>query len=276
MKYIATLVPDVIHNSIGVNTLTKAIAYLYWNHQVKYSSRSKPHDISGGTRDFVGEVRIKWQAEKTMKECKGKSLKEDYFPKAMAIVKEYDGKVLGQFKVIKKTGGEINPQMIAIFEWPDIATKERMMSDPRYKEIKPIRDAALSFLKLGYYEVSKDTTITFKEDKVYEFFGAWIDSKDKLDEYFKVSGPIKKNYGRPEPIFKTMLGVMKDAPNGSQTYRPQMVGIVEWDQSDDFYILTKNKDFKKKAKPLFEAAVARIDMLHTKIMINPPEKVTKN
>ncbi len=213
----------------------------------------------------------------TVIEGKEESLKKDYFPKAMPIVKEYGGKMLGRFKVIKKAGGEISPQMIGIFEWPNLAAKESLMQDIRYQKIKPIRDAASSFLKSGYYEVGKDTTIQFKEDKVYEFFGAWLDpspeSKDKLNEYFKVSGPIKKRYGRPEPIFKTMLGTYKGAPKGAEVYSPQMTGIVEWDKSEDFFILQENKDFKKYARPLFDAAIARIDWLHTKIMIKAPMKM---
>ena len=151
------------------------------------------------------------------------------------------------------------------------------MQDVRYQKIKPIRDAALSFLKIGYYKVGKDTTIRFKENKVYEFFGAWLapspTSKDKLDEYFKVSGPIKKRYGRPEPIFKTMLDAFKDAPKGDEVYSPQMAGIVEWDKSEDFFILLENNDFKKDAKPLFDASIARIDLLHTQIMIKAPMKM---
>lgn len=206
----------------------------------------------------------------SVKEGKGESLKKHYFPKAMALVKEYDAKMLGRFRVIKKTGGEINPQMVVIFEWPSVAEKEKFSRDPRFREIKPIRDAALSFLKLGYYEMGKDTTITFKENKVYEFFGAWIDSNDKLNEYFKVSGPIKKNYGRPEPVFKTMLGVIADAPKGKQTYSPQMAGIVEWDKSDDFFALMNHKDFKRDAKPLLDAATTRLDLIHTQIMIATP------
>ncbi len=211
---------------------------------------------------------------------KEQSLKNDYFPKAMPIVREYGGKMLGRFKVIKKAGGEISPQMIGIFEWPDLAAKESLMQDVRYQKIIPIRDAAFSFLKFGYYNVGKDTTIQFKENKVYEFFGAWLDpsptSKDKLNEYFKVSGPIKKRYGRPEPIFKTMLGTFKDAPKGAEVYSPQMAGIVEWDKSEDFFILQENKDFKKDARPLFDASIARIDWLHTKIMIKSPVEMAEH
>ena len=166
-----------------------------------------------------------------VKEGKEKSLEKEYFPRASQIAKDYDGKILGQFKVIKKTGGNINPQMIAIFEWSNLAAKKKMGQDSRNQKIKPIHDNAMSFFKSGYYEVSKDTTISFKENKVYEFFGAWLDSdpksKDKLNEYFKVSGPIKKSYGRPEPQFKLMFGNLKGAPVGNNVYSPHMAGIVE-------------------------------------------------
>lgn len=198
------------------------------------------------------------------------SLKHEYFPKAKRLAKEYGAKMLGKFKVIKKTGGEMDAKILIIFEWPDVASKKAFDADTRYHKIKPVRDDAFSYMRFAFYEVKKDVTITFQKNKVYEFFGAWLNDngQEKLNQYFKVSTPIKKNYGRPAPVFKTMLSSVKNTPMVGHGYTPHMAGIVEWDKSDDFYELLRNKDFKKNAAPLMKAAIRRIDMLHTKIILN--------
>ena len=135
---------------------------------------------------------------------KQEALNRDYFPKAGPLAKEYGGKMLGMFDVVKNAGGDINPEMIFVFEWPDVASKKAFDSDSRFLRIKPIRDEAFSLMRFAFYEVKQDTTITFRENKVYEFFAAWInpDGNEKLNEYFEVSAPIKKSYGRPEPVLK--------------------------------------------------------------------------
>ncbi len=63
-------------------------------------------------------------------------------------------------------------------------------------------------------------------------------------------------------------------PHGHAAYQSRfrhdgLLGIVEWDQSDDFFELMNNAEFKKEAKPLMNAAFPRLDMLHTKIMLKP-------
>lgn len=204
----------------------------------------------------------------TVKEGKQKQLNEQYIPKASAISKEYGAKMLGFFAVEKKAGGEIDPKTIAMFEWPSFAAKARFEKDARFQAVLPIREEALQFIKFGYYEVSENVSVTFLENKTYEFFGAWLNpnGKEKLQKYFKVSTPIKQNYGRPAPIFKAMLAVVKDSPTADYVYKPHMAGIVEWDQSDDYFTLIKNQAFKEKAAPLMANAIARIDMLHAKMI----------
>lgn len=132
----------------------------------------------------------------------------------------------------------------------------------------PIREDALKFIKFGYYEVSENVSITFHKNKIYEFFGAWLNpnGQTKLQQYFKVSTPIKQNYGRPALVFKVMLSIVKDSPNTSNVYKSQMAGIIEWDRSEDYFTLINHREFKEKAAPLMSSAISRIDMLHAKII----------
>jgi len=203
-------------------------------------------------------------------ESKQESFKRRYLPKAKPLAKEFGGKMLAMFKVLKKTGGNIEPEMLYVFEWPNIASKKAFDADPRYQSIISIRDEAFSFKRFAFYEVKNDVTISFQENKIYEFFGAWLkaNGQEKLNEYFKVSTPIKKNYGRPAPVFKVMLTVAPNGPSTDHAYNPHMAGIVEWDRSEDFNTLMSNKDFKENAAPLMDAALSRIDLIHTKIVLN--------
>ena len=201
----------------------------------------------------------------SVKEGKAKQLNEQYFPQALEIGKEYGARKVAAIAVTEKTTGDMNPQMIGIFEWPDVATKERFFKDKRYLKIKPLRDDALSFLKVGMFEVAENTTIIFREDKDYEFFGAWLNpgTEYKLAKYFEVSGPIKQNYGRPAPVFKANFSAVND-PNSN--YSPHMAGIVEWNKAEDAQVLFANEDFKTKAAPLMKEAIEKIDMLHGKFV----------
>ena len=80
-----------------------------------------------------------------------------------------------------------------------------------------------------------------------------------------VSEPIKRSYGRPYSEF--MVKLAPAMGQGAGAYAPHMTGIVEWDQGDDYFILSSNEQFKTEAAPLLAQAVAKMDMVQTKIVI---------
>ncbi|MFQ5650171.1 MAG: DUF1330 domain-containing protein, partial [bacterium] len=110
----------------------------------------------------------------SIKEGKERQFNEQYFPQVMPLVAEYGAAALGMFSVTKKVEGQIAPQIIGIFEWPSLAVKNKFHKDPRFLRISPLRDEALSFFETSYYEVGEDVAVAFKENKTYEFFGAWL------------------------------------------------------------------------------------------------------
>ena len=203
----------------------------------------------------------------TIKEGKEEQINEEYFPKVMPLVAEYGGVSLGMFRVTRKIAGEIDGQMLAVFEWPSLAVKNEFHGDPRFLKFSPLRDDALSYFKPGFYEVGQDVTITFKDNKTYEFFGAWLapDSDEALKQYFAVSEPIKRSYGRPYPEIMVILSPAKG--QGADAYAPHMTGIVEWDKGGDYFVLASNEEFKTEAAPLLGKAVAKLDMVQTQIII---------
>lgn len=189
-----------------------------------------------------------------------------YFPQILPIAARYGGKMLGSFQVTAITGGEVTPQMVAIFEWPSVAARNKLLNDRDAKKLFPIRDEALTYFKQAYYTVAEDVTVTFRNDKSYEFFNAWLTpaAEKSLPEYFKLSDSPKLKYGPPK--FLATLLPLSSAPKDDYVLHPQMSGIVEWTNTNAYYGLIADPAFKK-AVPLLEKSVTRLDMIHTKVNI---------
>jgi len=203
----------------------------------------------------------------SVKEGKMEVLQEKYFPKAMPIVAEYGGKNLGMFNVVAKTGGKMRkPQMIGLFEWPSLEAMNSLHDDSRMKPLGKIRDDSFSFFRQAFYKVEKETSIVFRSDKTYEFFTAWMNPNGgpTLNEYFKVSEPMKRRHG--PPIFKASLSPIKGVPNNKSVLNPDLAGIVEWPNTQTYYDLAADEEFATKAAPLLTKAVARLDMIHGKFV----------
>jgi len=245
--------------------------------------KTMPHHKSASHHKTADSARTSWTPQKTtvtlepgkvyevtfasIKKEKMADFKERYLPKTMPIVAEYGGKKIGMFKVVAKTGGEMQrPQMIALFEWPSLEVLDDMHNDPRMKPLGKIRDSSISFFRQSFYEIKKETTIVFRSDKTYEFFTAWLnpDSGETLGQYFKASEPMKKRHG--PPIFKANLSPLAEVPNKNYILKPHMAGIVEWPNTQTYYELKDDYEFATKAAPLLEKAVARLDMIHAKFV----------
>ncbi|MEH6631734.1 MAG: DUF1330 domain-containing protein [Halopseudomonas aestusnigri] len=194
---------------------------------------------------------------------KEKQLMGDYLPQIMPIVASYGGKMLGSFQVTAVTGGEVEPQMLAIFEWPSLEARTQLHQDKAAQKLFPLRDDALTYFKQAFYTVDQDTPLVFKENKSYEFFNAWltIASTVSLPAYFKLSEGPKQKYGPPE--FIAQLKPLENPPEGSYVISSDMAAIVEWNSTAAFYGLMADPGFKLAA-PLLSASVSRLDQIHTK------------
>ena len=203
----------------------------------------------------------------SLKEGKEAQIQKHYFPKIMPLMAKYGGKILGNFEVSTVTGGEISPQMVGIFEWPSLDAQKQLLNDSEAKKLFPIRDDALSFIKLAYFTVDKNATVTFKTNKTYEFFNAWLTpaAKTSLPEYFKRSAEPKTRFGSPK--FLVSLKPFEKAPDKNYVLKPQMSGIVEWSNTSDYYGLIADPVFKK-AEPYLKESTSRLDMLHTKVSVS--------
>ena len=188
-------------------------------------------------------------------------LGRDYFPKIMPLAAKYGGKMLGSFKVTAIVRGEIQPQMIAIFEWSSLEARDMLLADKEAQKLFPIRDDAMTFFKQAFYTTDKDVTVTFRQDKTYEFFNAWLspEADELLPRYFAQSAEVKTKYGPPK--FVASLTPLADAPKADYILTPHMFGIVEWNNTQTYYGLAADPEFKK-AVPLLNQSLTRMDMMH--------------
>jgi len=226
--------------------------------------KSCKHDEANSLDITLKSGKVIEIAFATIEGGKEAELSENYFPKILPLAAKYGGKMLGSFQVLAITGGEIQPQMVAIFEWPSVDAQKQLLADKKAQKLFSIRDAALTSIQLAYYEVEEDVTVSFQKDKTYEFFNAWLtpESKTALPEYFKQSEAPKLKYGPPK--FVASLKPLINVPNESFILQPQMAGIVEWNNVATYYGLVADPDFKK-ASPLLEKSVRRLDMIQTRI-----------
>lgn len=168
----------------------------------------------------------------SVKEGMGKQLQDDYFPKVMPIVKEYGGKPLMKIGVKNNYSENIKAQMVVFFEWPSAAKKEAFEKDPRFIKVKKIRDEALSFLKLSFFKVEKDTFVKLDGAKFYEVYGMSMNKENGhlMQKYFEKAGPLCVNeYGVDFALAMTPVAVHI---KGHNHYVPQTFGIAIWPNAD--------------------------------------------
>ncbi len=187
----------------------------------------------------------------------------EYFGKVLPIASKYGGKMLGSFEVTAIIEGEIHPQMVALFEWPNIEAYNKISKDKEAMKIFPLRDEVITSFKQGFFTVEKDVDVTFTEGKRYEFFNAWLtpNAKELLPKYFEGTAEVKKLYGSPK--FLVDLKPLANAPTESYSINPHMCGIVEWTNTSAYYGLIADEEFKKSAL-LLEKALSKMYMIHTK------------
>jgi len=162
----------------------------------------------------------------SVKEGMSKQLKEDYFPKVMPIVAEYGGKPLMKIGVKNNYSEDIKAQMIVFFEWPNAAQKEAFEKDPRFLKVKTIRDEALSFLQLSFFEVAKNMPVKLEENKFYEVYGMSMNKENGhlMQKYFEKAAPLCMNEYNVD--FALTMSPVKVNISGHEHYVPQTFGLA--------------------------------------------------
>nr|WP_299488451.1 DUF1330 domain-containing protein [uncultured Allomuricauda sp.] len=193
----------------------------------------------------------------------------EYIQKVIPIAAKYGGKPFVSFLVVKSESEKFQVNTVAIFEWDSPQSRLNLLADKDYQKITHLRDAAIQDeMQFGWFNVSQDSPIEFKSDKIYEIGTANLvkDGGEILQEYNQIAEPIKRSYGGDYPEFKIVFESLKDS-RGQATFSPQMQFIVEWRSLEDKDKLFANQDFKTKAVPILMKAIDTFDPVFTKINI---------
>ncbi|MBL4624435.1 MAG: hypothetical protein JKY42_04780 [Flavobacteriales bacterium] len=166
---------------------------------------------------------------------KEKQLNEEYFAKVMPVAMEYGMKPLLTIGVQNSWSENTKPQMVGFFEWPSIAKKVAFEKDERFLELKKIRNSALSFLKVGFYEVEKDMSVQLDKDKFYEIYGMTM-NKEKghlMDKYFEKAGPLCMNEYKVDFALsmKPVCVIGYDCAS-DEVFTSQVFGIAIWPNAE--------------------------------------------
>lgn len=179
-----------------------------------------------------------------IQEGKGAIIQQDYFPKIFPIAKEYGLVDAITFTVEEVHYGDAPAQQFGFFIWDSYEQKEKFDKDPRYLELRNIRNKAFNFLYMGYFQVDKDVTYTFDNTSVYDFAAMFIDASNahKLQQYFEKVAPVAMGdkYGY-QPIVS--LNPLNECTKGK--YVPNVIGFAKWSDPKGFAKLKKNSTYKK-------------------------------
>lgn len=171
-------------------------------------------------------------------------LGQDYFPKVFPVAQEYGLSASQMFTVVEHAYGKAPVQQFGFFVWDSYAQKEAFDQDPRYLELRNIRNKALEYLYMGYFQVDQDVTYTFDDQSVYDFAAMWLDPQnaDKLPKYFEKVAPVAMGaeYGY-EPI--VTLNPLKNCTKGK--YTPNFIGFAKWKVPNGFQKLQSNGTYQK-------------------------------
>lgn len=188
---------------------------------------------------------------------------QEYFSQVMPVALPYGAKPIASFAVTRKVEGTKPVEMVVFFEWESIEQKRAFEQNPKYLELRNLRDDALTFLSQGYFSVEEDVTYQIADNKVYDFAGLFINpaKAQHLQEYFQAVFPEaqKPKFGyTPIATLNAIPGVY------DQNYHPSVIAFAEWkggaNAVDEFQ---KTKVFQQNVAKR-EAASPYKDVFHLK------------
>lgn len=91
-----------------------------------------------------------------------------YFPEVGPIVAEYGGRPLGSFKLIEAPENLPNATFGALFYWPSVKAYNAFHLDPRFLDLKDLRDDALALLSNAhFFEISADLSVPIQVEETH-------------------------------------------------------------------------------------------------------------
>jgi uncharacterized protein (DUF1330 family) len=169
----------------------------------------------------------------TIKVGKEKQLFQEYFPKIMPIVTEYNGYMLTSFSN-QTLSGDIQAQNVVFFDWPSVSVFIKIGADPRVPELMKIRNEALDYInEANFFKILNTKEVIFSSDKIYTL----IADKDTILEIEKILDSYQG---------KTVVNLLSNE-NTFGKFNPKQLLIVEWDneiQLNLYLDMIKSKKYK--------------------------------
>lgn len=187
----------------------------------------------------------------------------DYFPNVEPLFADHGGRVVAQFETFDVVEGDITPQHVLLLQWPSAAAFDAALKDDRAAPFVPTRSEALRDLHFGLFTVDQDTTVTFRDDVVYEFFAAIPGNPDApamLGRFFQNVIPTAMGYGRA-----TELSLQPVAFDGDNYDRP-IAGLASWPSAAHFYRFTNTTVFRDNVRDLRDPALAQMEIINTRLV----------
>jgi uncharacterized protein (DUF1330 family) len=179
----------------------------------------------------------------TIKVGKEKQFFQEYFPKIMPIVTEYNGYMLTSFSNTTLSG-DIQAQNVVFFDWPSVSVFIKIGADPRVPELMKIRNEALDYInEANFFKILDTKEVIFSSNKIYTL----IADKDTILKNEKIFDTYQGN---------TIASLLSNE-NTIGKFNPKQLLIVEWENDIqlnlylDFIKSKKDKIYVFKLKPRY-------------------------
>ena len=201
----------------------------------------------------------------TIKPGKESQFSNDYFSKAWPIGQPYEPRMIGQFAIQDKVGGNNPAQLLVFFEWGSLEQKRAFEKNLEFVKIVNIRNEALSFLTTGYFMVDQDITYELSAEGTYEFAALWLDPTEahKLEQYFQAVLPLASD---PKIQFQ-LIAQLKSLGVEDKNYHPNIIFFSEWKEGMEGRAELAQRQAFKESVHLREEASPYKDMLIVKPII---------
>jgi uncharacterized protein (DUF1330 family) len=197
----------------AVAVATASTAALHAETQVKESQISfSPNTIVEAAFFRVGEG-------------KQEELNQRYLSKVLPLAQSFGMKPLGFFGITRVSNGPDDASLWGLFEWPDLDSRRRFESDPRFIQLREIRDELMDSFKIVHLRAKEAFTLTVRGDRMYEFSALWMNRAhaSHIQRYLDAAEPFGQQHGVRLIDRFEVVGTSDRYP-----FLPEQVFIIEW------------------------------------------------
>ncbi len=157
------------------------------------------------------------------------ALNQRYLSKVLPLAEEFGMKQLGFFVISEVVSGPDDAKVWGLFQWPDLHSRERFESDPRFIELRAIRDELMDSFKIVHLRPKKAFKLTFRSDRLYEFSGLWMNRThgNRIERYLAAARPFGEQHDVSLIDGFDVIGTSERYP-----FLPQQVFIIDWPSKD--------------------------------------------